>query len=231
METTKHKLGDATDEIVAREQPSTPAKRPKKGEQETKEPSETPDLLREDSRKKDDSRGGGGGQREAGRKKSEEQEENTVDVPKKNEHTGEDKTGDAPVTGGDTLMGFGMYAGMKYEEVMKNHYDYVQWSRGRKEPMELLTRFLKWSDTPEGRKYELIARGREVFPIGQHKGESFEDVANSDFDYHVRYWAKQPFCKEAFLLRYTSWFREKFGGDPHGPTRHFMYYYDSDSSS
>ena len=239
---TKRKLGDADDEIVALEQPSTPAKRPK-GEEENG--SGIPDLSREDdSRKKDDS--AEGGQREAGRNKSEEQEGNRADAPKKHkskrtkheEESDEDKIDDKPVSGGNTLMDFGMYAGMKYEEVIKSHYDYVRWARKAKasfKGMDLLMKFVKWSYTPEGKKYELMARGREVFPFGQHQGESFQYIADWDPDYHVRYYAKRPWCTNEVLSRYTSWFREKFGGDPidrtyyaHWP-KHLMY--DSDSSS
>jgi hypothetical protein len=124
---------------------------------------------------------------------------------------GEGEAAEEEVTG-ETIMGFGKHAETTYREVMKKHYDYVQWARDQENPTRTLAEFLEWTYSDEGKRLEEEGhegRGNEVFTYGQHKLQNFWEIAQEDPEYHKRYMRVLKIKNQEpnpILKRYCEWF-------------------------
>uniref|UniRef100_A0A7S3LHI5 Uncharacterized protein n=1 Tax=Amphora coffeiformis TaxID=265554 RepID=A0A7S3LHI5_9STRA len=108
------------------------------------------------------------------------------------------------VTNVDTIMGFGKYSDLSYREVTELHKEYVNWALNQTSPSGDLTRYVEWLYSREGR---FIRQGNQIFPFGQHRGETFHKIATTDPFYHVRYKHMQPGPNRT-LDRYIRYFRD-----------------------
>ena len=73
---------------------------------------------------------------------------------------------------------------------MKHHYDFVHWAKKKNSNDEAssgLLAFVEWVESPEGQQLELESEGNVKFCFGQHDGETFKEVAQTDPGYHERY--------------------------------------------
>jgi hypothetical protein len=89
----------------------------------------------------------------------------------------------------NSIMGFGKYARLTYQEVMTDHYDYVIWAKAQGNTTGGLRNFLDWVESTEGEE----ASSQQI-TFGMHKGKSFQTVAVEDPSYHRRYKSKNPKC-------------------------------------
>jgi hypothetical protein len=115
---------------------------------------------------------------------------------------------------GDTEMGFGMYKEETCRDVMISHYDYIRWGRSQEKPTGELARFLKWTNSDEGKALEGEGQGNEKFTTysKQHTGETFRQVAKDDPSYHLRFKHMRP-GPDPVLDRYSAWF-DRWGPGP-----------------
>jgi hypothetical protein len=140
---------------------------------------------------------------EGGESKPKAKEEGIVDEAEADEdedNNSEDEEYSDRVDTKNSIMGFGKYARLTYQEVMTDHYDYVIWAKTQAgDATGGLRDFLDWVESPEG---ETIFPQR--FTFGMHKGKSFQTVAVKDPSYHRRYKAMKPKCHK--LDDYISYF-------------------------
>lgn len=110
---------------------------------------------------------------------------------------------------GDTLMGFGKHRDETFRFVLLNEPGYVRWAQRQKDPSEMLAAFCEWTLTEEAQSLLVLEQGKSlVFTFGQHRGETFEEIAHKDPEYHLRYKImKQDKCPP-LLERYIQWFNE-----------------------
>ena len=110
----------------------------------------------------------------------------------------------------DSVMGFPMLPKATNREIMTQHIDFVNWAKSKKEKGPVYGRlkdFLEWVESPEGKGF-----GR--FTFGQHKGQSFADVALRDPEYYVRYMhalQKHGESPHGELALYIAWFKNTKG--------------------
>jgi hypothetical protein len=124
------------------------------------------------------------------------------------EATAQDEA-DAKPTSGDK-MGFGNHAKRTYREVMIDHHEYVRWGRSQESPTDGLARFLEWTNSDEGMALETEGQGNQKFTFGQHKGQTFCEIAQEDPTYHERYmWVLMNKKKEPnpILERYIAYLK------------------------
>jgi hypothetical protein len=113
----------------------------------------------------------------------------------------------------DTVMGFPKYPEATNREIMTQHYDFVKWAKSKKESDSAFGRlldFVEWAESPEGKSLELEAKGNEVFTYGQHKGQTFADIARCDPEYHIRYMRmlkRKGESPNEKLVAYINWFK------------------------
>ena len=143
------------------------------------------------------------------KKKQRRTEENESSSPNNNE-TGQD---DDALTA-ESIMGFPRYPNATNGEIMKHHYDFVIWAKKKKANDEAsggLLAFVEWVESPEGQRLELESEGNIKFSFGQHNGETFVEVAQTDPGYHERYLnalrrkGEEP---NSVLSQYISWFKK-----------------------
>ena len=124
----------------------------------------------------------------------------------------------------ESIMGFPKYPNVTNRDIMINHYGFVSWVKKKKAEEGKLTgglaAFLDWVDSDEGQRLEIEGQGQERFNFGQHRGETFADIAQADPGYHGRYvhmLNKNGESPNPVLSRYIAWF-EKAG---HGGNEKF----------
>ena len=121
---------------------------------------------------------------------------------------------DNDVLTAESIMGFPRYPNSTNGEIMKHHYDFVLWAKNKKSNDEASSRllaFVEWVESPEGQQLELESEGNVKFGFGQHRGETFKEVAQTDPGYHERYLnvlrrkGEEPI---GVLSQYISWFKK-----------------------
>jgi hypothetical protein len=96
---------------------------------------------------------------------------------------------------------------------MTHHIDFVHWAKSKKERDSAygrLRKFTDWAESPEGKGFE------HRFTFGQHKGQTFADVARHDPGYHVRYMRILTRNKESphdELVEYIRWLESTTSGE------------------
>jgi hypothetical protein len=120
-----------------------------------------------------------------------------------------------PVTA-DTVMRFPKYPKATNREIMTQHVDFVRWAKAKNDKGAAhgrLREFVDWAESPEGRGIE------HRFTFGQHRGQTFADVARHDPAYHVRYMRilrRNNESPHEELATYMSWLETTTGGGPGG---------------
>jgi hypothetical protein len=160
---------------------------------------EAEEQVSEEAEKEQDSVGDNGGDNEDG------------DVPAVvvDSNTPPETATNALVTA-DSVMGFPKHPHATNREIMTQHIDFVNWAKSKKEQGSVYGRlkdFLEWVESPEG-------KGFEKFTFGQHKGQTFAEVALHDPEYHVRYihvLRKKGESPSGKLAAYISWFKKTRG--------------------
>lgn len=113
---------------------------------------------------------------------------------------------------GDTMMGFTKFPTSTNREIMINDYGFVKWAKKQREVAGSLAAFLEWAESDEGRSLEFEGAGNETMSYGQHKGETFAEIARNDPGYHDRFMymlnmkRQEPDPK---LARYIDWFDQR----------------------
>lgn len=114
----------------------------------------------------------------------------------------------------ETVMGFPSHPYASNGEIMKNHHGFVVWAKKKSadgDAQGRLAEFVEWVESPEGQRLELEIEGDEKFTFGQHRGETFTQVAQNDPGYHGRYLyvlSKKGEEPNDMLSRYISWFQK-----------------------
>ena len=182
----------------------------------------------------EDGHGPGKREPEADEQVSEEAEKEQDSV---GDNDGDNEDGDAPavvvdsnkppetainvLVTADSVLGFTKHPHATNREIMTQHIDFVNWAKSKKEKGSVYGRlkdFLEWVESPEG-------KGFEKFTFGQHKGQTFADVALHDPEYHVRYihvLRKKGESPSDELAAYISWF-EKTRGTSSALNRKFTF--------
>lgn len=110
-----------------------------------------------------------------------------------------------------TVMGFPKYPDVTNGDIMTNHYDFVVWAKKKKEEASgNLADFFEWVESPEGKRQEIEAEGREKFGFGKHNGKTFIEISEEDPGYHGRYMTmlrKRGEEPNPILSRYIDWFK------------------------
>lgn len=114
----------------------------------------------------------------------------------------------------ETVMGFPSHPYASNGEIMKKHHGFVVWAKKKSadgDAQGRLAEFVEWVESPEGQRLELELEGDEKFTFGQHRGETFTQVAQNDPGYHGRYLyvlRKKGEEPNDVLSRYISWFQK-----------------------
>ncbi|CAJ1952827.1 unnamed protein product [Cylindrotheca closterium] len=119
---------------------------------------------------------------------------------------------------GETKMGFGRkHRDKTYREVVTKDQEYARWAKNERRHKGVsgpLSKFMEWLDSPEGQNIE---EGNQQFTYGTYHGKSFNQIAESDPSYHVRYrkaLEKKGKKPGEQLTRYISWYKKAIGADP-----------------
>jgi len=138
-------------------------------------------------------------------KEEQQQEPPQLEEEKQQEPPPEQQPEQPKITG-DSMMGFSRYADKTVREVFLHRHGFVEWAKKVENPSPPLKSFVDWTNSDEARRIELDAKGNEIMPIGQHKGESFRQIAACDPTYHIRYIHARPRRLPPPVQRYIDWF-------------------------
>jgi ABC-type glycerol-3-phosphate transport system substrate-binding protein len=139
--------------------------------------------------------------------------EKSVKKQRRTEDESSSSHDDSGVTA-ETVMGFPSHPYASNGEIMKNHHGFVVWAKKKSadgDAQGRLEEFVEWVESPEGQRLELEIEGDEKFTFGQHRGETFTQVAQNDPGYHGRYLyvlRKKGEEPNEMLSRYISWFQK-----------------------
>lgn len=138
---------------------------------------------------------------------------------------------------GNEQFTYGQHNGKTFHQIAEQdpdyHVRYMKMLRWKNQPSnDMLDRYVEWfnqqkrgqkkkrkstsnstpADTAARRQRRAADNGNERFPFGQHRGQTFREIAEQDPSYHLRY-KDMDDSPNVVLDRYIAWF-DRYGPGP-----------------
>lgn len=111
----------------------------------------------------------------------------------------------------DTIMGFPSHLTSANREIMLEHLDFFRWAKEQQNPVGGQQAFLERCQLEEGKALKMEGMGNDIFGFGQHRGESFQEIAENEPTYHERFMkilSRRNEEPNAGLARYIHWYKK-----------------------